>query len=79
VGLGFSEALKHRRPMLKASPQDAVVMLKQADNCKNVTATGLLSAQATAVYESACCSTLGSADPALLQSCRKAIHERNIY
>jgi len=42
VGLGFSEACKFRRPMLKALPQGTVVKLRE--DCGDVVAIGLLSA-----------------------------------
>jgi CRISPR-associated protein Cmr3 len=41
VGLGFSEACKFRRPMLKAMPQGTVVKLRE--DCGDVVAIGLLS------------------------------------
>jgi CRISPR-associated protein Cmr3 len=41
VGLGFSEACKFRRPMLKALPQGTVVKLRE--DCGDVIAIGLLS------------------------------------
>jgi CRISPR-associated protein Cmr3 len=42
IGLGFSEACKFRRPMLKALPQGTVVKLRK--DCGDAVAIGLLSA-----------------------------------
>jgi len=43
IGLGFSEACRFRRPMLKALPQGTVIRLRNSDECRGALAVGLLS------------------------------------